>query len=95
MTGDEKSRLMFRLGLYQVTKKERDQMLMSEGRLGIKPKPSQIKFHHIQITKSKVKFMFKFQYQNGKKQKSVKKTSRLQNGIIRGLQIKAGFRDYK
>ena len=95
MTGDEKSRLMFWLGLYQVTKKERDQMLTSEGRLGIIPKPSQIKFHHIRITKPKVKFMFKFQHQNGKKQKSVEKNSRLQNGTIRELQIKAGFRDCK
>ena len=39
--------------------------------------------------------MFKFQYQNGKKRKSVKKLSGLQNGAIRRLQIGAGFRDYK
>ena len=31
----------------------------------------------------------------GKKQKSGKKFSGLQNGVIRELQIKAGFRDYK
>ena len=39
--------------------------------------------------------MFKFQYQNGKKRKSGEKISGLQNGAIRGLQIGAGFRDYK
>ena len=33
--------------------------------------------------------MFKFQYQNGKKFPG------LQNGVKRGLQIGAGFRDYK
>ena len=33
--------------------------------------------------------MFKSQYQNGKK------FSGLQNGAIKGLQIGAGFRDYK
>ena len=38
--------------------------------------------------------MFKFQYQGGKKRKS-EKNSGLQNGTIRGLQIGAGFRDYK
>ena len=31
----------------------------------------------------------------GKKQKTGKKFSGLQNGVIRGLQIGAGFRDYK
>ena len=40
-------------------------------------------------------FMFKFHYQNGKKRKSGKIFSGLQNGTIRGLQIGAGFRDYK
>ena len=39
--------------------------------------------------------MFKFQYQNGKKRKSGKKFSGLQNGAIRGLQIGAVFRDFK
>ena len=39
--------------------------------------------------------MFKSQYQNGKKQKSRKTFSGLQDGAIRGLQIGAGFRDYK
>ena len=39
--------------------------------------------------------MFKFQYQNGKKRKNGKKISVLQNGAIRGLQIRAGFMDYK
>ena len=39
--------------------------------------------------------MFKFHYQNGKKRKSVKTFSGLQNGAIRELQIGAGFRDYK
>ena len=39
--------------------------------------------------------MFKFQYQNGKKRKSGKKFSLLQNGVMRGLQIGAGSRDYK
>ena len=39
--------------------------------------------------------MFKLQYQNGKKRKKEKKISRSQNGAIRGLQIGAGFRDYK
>ena len=39
--------------------------------------------------------MFKFQYQNGKKRKSWKKFSGLQNGGIRGLQIGAGFKDYR
>ena len=39
--------------------------------------------------------MFKFQYQNGKKRKSEKKSSGLQNGAIRRLQIGAGFGDYK
>ena len=32
--------------------------------------------------------MFKFQYQNGKKRKSEKKISGLQNGAIKGLQIR-------
>ena len=45
---------------------------------------SQTKFHHIPII-----------YQKGKKRKSGKKNSGLQNGTIRGLQIGAGFRDYK
>ena len=39
--------------------------------------------------------MFKFQYQNRKKQKNGKNFFGLQNGAIRGLQIGAGFRDYK
>ena len=39
--------------------------------------------------------MFKIQYQNGEKRKSEKKISGLQNGAIRGLQIEAGFKDYK
>ena len=39
--------------------------------------------------------MFKFQHQNGKKRKSGKNFSGLQNGAIRGLQIGPGFRDYK
>ena len=38
---------------------------------------------------------FKFQYQNGKKRKSGKIFSGLQNGVIMVLQIGAGFRDYK
>ena len=37
--------------------------------------------------------MFIFQYQNGKKPKSGKKFSGLQNGAIRGLQTETGFRD--
>ena len=36
-------------------------------------------------------FIFKFQYQNGKKQKSGKNFSGLQNGTIRELQIRAGL----
>ena len=36
-------------------------------------------------------FIFKFQYQNGKKQKSGKNFSGLQNGTIRELQIQAGL----
>ena len=44
--------------------------------------------------KSKSK-MFKFQYQNGKKRKSGKNFSGLQNGAIRRLQFGAGFRDCK
>ena len=39
--------------------------------------------------------MFRLQYQNGKKTKKRKNFSGLQNGIIRGLQIGAGFWDYK
>ena len=39
--------------------------------------------------------MFKFQYQNGKKRKSWKRLSGLQNGAIRGLQIGVSFRDYR
>ena len=37
--------------------------------------------------------MFKFHYQNGKKR--WKKFSGLLNGVLRGLRIGAGFRDYK
>ena len=39
--------------------------------------------------------MFKFQYQNGKKRKSGKKFSGLQEVAMRGFQIWAGFRNYK
>ena len=39
--------------------------------------------------------MFNFRYQNGKKTKKWVKCSGLQNGAIRGLQIRAVFRDYK
>ena len=39
--------------------------------------------------------MFKFQYQNGKKRKSGKKFSLLQNGVMGGLQNGAGSRDHK
>ena len=39
--------------------------------------------------------MFKFHYHNGEKRKSGKTFSGLQNGAIRGLQIGAGFRDFK
>ena len=38
--------------------------------------------------------MFKFQYQNEKNWKSGKNFSGLQNRTIRGLQIKAAYRDY-
>ena len=39
--------------------------------------------------------MFRFQYQNGKKLKTGKNFSRLQNGTKSSFQIGAGFRDYK
>ena len=39
--------------------------------------------------------MFKFHYQNGKKESSWRKFSGLQNEAIRGLQIGEGFRDCK
>ena len=54
-------------------------------------KPSFIKFG----SQNQKLFKFKFQYQNGKKRKSGKRFSGLQNGVIRGLQIGVGFRDYK
>ena len=38
-------------------------------------------------------FMFKFQFQNGKKRKSWIKFSGLQNGDIRGIQMGTGFED--
>ena len=62
--------------------------------LGIIPKMSQTKFHHIRISKAKV-ILFKLQYQNERKRKSGKKCSGLQNAAIKGLQIGAGFGDYK
>ena len=58
--------------------------------LGIVPKLSQTKFHHIRISKSKDIF-FKFQYQNQRKRKSRKKYSGLQNEATRGIQIREGF----
>ena len=54
-------------------------------------KPSIIKFG----SQNQKLFMFKSQYQNGKKQKSRKRFPGLKNGAIRGIQIGAGFRDYK
>ena len=40
-------------------------------------------------------FIFKFQYHDGKKRESGKKSFGLQNETIRGLQIGTGFRDCK
>ena len=57
------------------------------------PKEFLTKFYQMRTTNSKL-FMFKFQYQMGKTKKW-EKISALQNGEIRGLQIGAGFRDYK
>ena len=54
-------------------------------------KSSFIKF----VSQNQKSFMFKFQYQYGKKQKSGKNFSSVQNRAIRGLQIGASFRDYK
>ena len=61
-------------------------------------KPSFIKFG----SRNQKLFIFKFQYQNGKKGKSAKRFSGLQNGVIRGLQTGArgitnrdSFRDFK
>ena len=61
--------------------------------LDIIPKVSQTKFHHIRISKSK-DILLKFQYQKQRKRKS-EKYSGLLNEAIRGLQIRADFRDYK
>ena len=54
-------------------------------------KPSFIKFG----SRKQKLFIFKSSYQNGKKQKSRKRFSGLQNVAVRGIQIGAGFRDYK
>ena len=62
MTGtvtDEKSRLMFRLALYQVVKKERDQMTTSQERLS--------KLIRSFERLSQKFLMSKFQYQNNTK----------------------------
>ena len=53
-----------------------------------------MKFHQIRITKSKV-IHAQIPVPKWEKRKSRKKFSGLQNGAIRGLQIRAGFRDYK
>ena len=55
---------------------------------------SQTKFHQIRITKSKV-IHVQISVPKWEKRKNRKKFSGLQNGVIRGLQIGAGFRDYK
>ena len=61
-------------------------------KVGNIPKASQSKFHQIWITK--LKLMFKFQYQNGEKQKSGKTFCGLQNGA-RGIIKRGSFRDFK
>ena len=53
-----------------------------------------LKFHKIRITKSKF-IHIQIQVPHGKKLNSGKKFSGLQNGSIKGLQIEAGFSDYK
>ena len=53
-----------------------------------------MKFHQIRITKSKV-IHAQIPVPKWEKRKSRKTFSGLQNGAIRGLQIRAGFRDYK
>ena len=54
-------------------------------------KPSLIKFG----SRNQKFCIFKFHYQNGKKRKSWKNFSVLQKGAMKGLKIRAGFRDYK
>ena len=53
-----------------------------------------LKFHKIRITKSKF-IHIQIQVPQGKKLNSGKKFPGLQNGSIKGLQIEAGFSDYK
>ena len=62
--------------------------------LGIIPKASQTKFHQIRITKSKV-IHIQIPVPKWEKTKKWENISGLKNGAIRGLQIGAGFRDYK
>ena len=62
--------------------------------LGITPKASQTKFNQIQIIKSKV-IHVQIPVPKWENTKKWKKSYGLQNGAIRGLQIGAGFRDYK
>ena len=57
-------------------------------------KVSQTKFHQIRITKSKFTYV-QILVPKWEKTKSRKTFSGLQDGAIRGLQIGAGFRDYK
>ena len=56
---------------------------------------SQTTFHQVWITKSKVIHVQNPVPKLGKTKKWKKKISGLQNGAIRGLQIEAGFKDYK
>ena len=58
--------------------------------LAITPKAS----HQIRITKSKV-IHAQIPVPKCEKRKSGEKISGLQNGAIKGLQIGAGFKDYK
>ena len=54
-------------------------------------KSSFIKF----VSQNQKLFIFKFQYESGKKRKRWKKFFELKSGAIRVLQIGAGFSDYK
>ena len=62
--------------------------------LGIIQKASQTKLHQSRITKSKVLYV-QFPLPKWEKTKKWVKCSGLQNGAMRGLQIRAVFRDYK
>ena len=62
--------------------------------LGIIAKPSQIKFHQIRITKSKV-IHVQIPVSKWKKPKKWGKNFELYNRAIRVLQIGIGFRDYR